>query len=251
MNIKPTAPPLNVSVVVDYENMRRTALKVYAQHEGERPIMLDPLALAQRIVSVRAANPNDGHRLVLRRVIVVRAEAIPIDRVRFARSQMQHEVWRSRSDMIEIRTTPLHTTYEYDADGARVYRDGRPVILGHSECGVDVMVALSALDEARRADTNIVIVASHDRDLCPTFAFVRAERAKAESACWSGGVLDVRPLNAPYGEPALWSNHLSLTDYTASIDPTDYTDVPQRYWPTPPRPHHTRDMDTTIERGAR
>jgi hypothetical protein len=80
----------------------------------------------------------------------------------------------------------LKYMYDYDSAGDPVCGpDGRRIVKGKLEKGVDVLCALALIRETRRPDVDLVILASHDTYLEPALAeAVGLGTAKIETFCW-------------------------------------------------------------------
>jgi len=215
--------PLRAVIVMDYQNVHLTghdlfpSSRLLARHET----LIDPLLYAGRLIAVRnrLQRPGMSHA-ALARVLAFRgqptAENDPAD---YARSQAQAAHW-TRDPRVVVTLRPLRYSYGHTPDGRRV-------VAGKREKGIDVLCALAVVREAADPDVDLVILASTDTDLLPAIEEARTlGTAKIETASW------YHPSHPPHargfelrlgrGHHPHWNTRLTETDFTAARDLTRY-----------------------------
>ncbi len=131
----------------------------------------------------------------------------------YARNQAQKAQWE-RDRRVEVTLRPLKYSYQRDLDGQiATDTDGRKLVSGKAEKGVDVLCALALVREARREDVDLVILASQDSDLEPPLnEALGLQSAKVETFTWtdpSRRTRQLRPSSGPQTlEHAPWGSRL-------------------------------------------
>lgn len=158
-----------VAVFIDYENVHRTGHSLYTTYGT--PLyrtVVDPVKIAERIVTRRrfASSLVDVH--------VFRGRPLP---------QFQPEA-RSANDQL---------ANAWEADGAHVVRrDLKYVIAADGtwraeEKGIDVALAIGAIESAMDGEFDVAILFSNDTDQLPTLELMFNKLSpKVEIACWTG-----------------------------------------------------------------
>ncbi|WP_170231827.1 NYN domain-containing protein [Pseudonocardia kunmingensis] len=192
-----------------------------ARHET----LVDPLHLANQLLRVRNERQQQGMaHAVLSRVLVYRGEPSPNHDARaYARNQAQKAQWE-RDPRVEVNMRPLKYEYERDANGRKASGpDGKWIVTGRSEKGVDVLCALALVREARQPDVDLVILASHDSDLDPALDEAAAlGSAKVETFCWFDPAQPHRARRKRQTRRNLWYTPLGHTEFVNSRDRTIY-----------------------------
>ncbi|MCT1414123.1 NYN domain-containing protein, partial [Corynebacterium sanguinis] len=160
-----------VDVFLDYENVRRTGREVFlysnsAPHEG----MVDPLALAQTVVSKRKRDS------ILRKVHVFRGRPNPLRQPK-PHSAFEHFAARwSQNESVVTHFRDLK------------YVDHDPGFFTAMEKGVDVALAVQLINSALSPNSpDAIILMSNDTDLEPAVEFVLEQTSThIEIAAWSG-----------------------------------------------------------------
>ena len=140
----------------------------------------------------------------------------------YARNQAQKARWE-RDQRVTVQLRPLKYRYERDSSGQPLIdADGKRVVKGKDEKGVDVLCALAVLREARKPDVDLVILASHDSDLEPAIER-RSPSTQQRSRLSAGSTPPSRTALASFGQAAAacgtpgWAR---LSFATAGISPT-------------------------------
>lgn len=130
-----------------------------------------------------------------------------------------------RDRRVHVDLRPLRYDVARDSKGRpRLDDQGRYTVYSKREKGVDVLCALACVREARQPDTDVVILASHDSDLEPAIAEVRAlGTAKIEGFRWAPPDSHIYQLgNAlPRGQRP-WATKMDERAFRASWDTTPY-----------------------------
>ncbi|HEX6434524.1 MAG TPA: hypothetical protein VFZ87_09785, partial [Gemmatimonadales bacterium] len=196
--------------------------------------LVDPLQFAEQLVRARNQAQHPGHRhAVLSRVLVFRGQPSPeFDPDAYARNQAQKSHWE-RDSRVQVTLRPLKYDIARNDVGQRVLRpDGTATVTGKREKGIDVLCAMALVREARREDTDLVILASDDSDLEPALdEALQLKAAKIETFSWYDPTQPWRRRQLrPAGGRRLWHTRLSEPQFQACTDPTDYSqDGPRRH----------------------
>lgn len=145
------------------------------------------------------------------------------DAKQYARNQAQKAHWE-RAPRVKVHMRPLKYEYERDATGRKVPGpDGKHIVTGRREKGVDVLCALALVREARQPDVDLAILASHDSDLDPALdeAAVMGS-AKVETFCWLDPAEPHRSRRSRQTRRPLWYTALGKTEFVNSWDRTVY-----------------------------
>jgi len=144
---------LRTSIVIDYQNVHLTGHGLFAstavlpRHET----LVDPLLFAGHLLRIRNERQREGMaHATLRRVLVFRGLPSPEHDPRgYDRNQAQKAHWE-RDRRVEVTLRPLKYEYERAVDGwPATDSDGRKIVIGKKEKGVDVLCALAVVREAQ------------------------------------------------------------------------------------------------------
>ncbi|MGL5929983.1 MAG: NYN domain-containing protein [Dermatophilaceae bacterium] len=214
---------LRASVVIDYQNLHLTARDVFAPSQDPHVALIHPVRFAQQAIEQRNDIQRDGHpHAELSTVSVYRGlPHVDYDTAQNRRCTDQARRWRADGARVELRD--LKYRHRRDSDGRRVV-DGPG-----REKGIDVLVALACVREARRPDIDLVILASRDSDLVPVLDEVtdlwRASPqsvARIETVSWrEKGAANFGSLRATPPR-RIWDTNLGRRRFEASLDPNDY-----------------------------
>jgi uncharacterized LabA/DUF88 family protein len=125
-----------------------------------------------------------------------------------------------------VQLRPLKYRYQRDGSGRPLVDvDGKRVVTGKDEKGVDVLCALAVVREARKPDVDLVVLASQDSDLEPALDEAIALRtAKIETFCWFDYA---QPHKARQLRPGsgrrVWNTRMGETEFRNCWDLTDYS----------------------------
>lgn len=143
----------------------------------------------------------------------------------YAWNQAHRAEWQ-RDPRVAVHMRPLKYRYEYDGADQRVHGpDGKLIIKGKTEKGIDVLCALAMVREARQPDVDLVILASHDTDLVPALDEAYAMNiAKIETFCWydPSRRWACRQLRLTHRTGSLWNTRLGEVEFDNCRDRTNY-----------------------------
>lgn len=180
---------LRAVVVVDYQNVHLTGHGLFnsTKYLPKHETLVDPLLFGAALIRARNAAQRPGMpEAVLRKVLVYRGLPAPEhDPDAYARNLAQKAQWE-RDKRVQVTLRPLKYEYQRANDGRPATdSDGRKIVTGVKEKGVDVLCALAMVREAQDPATDLVILASSDSDLAPALDEVRLlGTAKVETCCW-------------------------------------------------------------------
>lgn len=219
---------LRTAIVIDYQNVHLTghgrfdSTRFGPKHEA----LIDPLAFASQLLEVRNARQRDGlPKAIIRDIDVFRGlPSSDHDPDSYSRNLAQKAHWE-RDKRVKVTHRPLRYRYLRDASGRPVVDpatqlrtpDGPP-----TEKGVDVMCALALLRHARRADIELVILASLDSDLIPALDEAVETGTKVETFSWWAP--EARGFEMRLSDPTrrLWNTRLNETQFLKCIDRNQY-----------------------------
>ncbi|MGH7867270.1 MAG: NYN domain-containing protein [Candidatus Dormibacteraceae bacterium] len=220
---------LRAVVVMDYQNVHLTGHGLFAvsKHRPLHESLVDPLHFANRLIRTRNLNQKLGmDHASLSKVLVYRGQpSSEHDPKSYARNQAQKSQWE-RDPRVAVHLRPLKYRYEYDDFGhAVVGSDGKRIIRGKDEKGVDVLCALALVREARQTNVDLVVLASHDSDLEPALEeALSLHSAKIETFCWFDRSRPNRTRQLrPSGGRTVWNTRLGETEFRNCWDGTDYS----------------------------
>lgn len=215
---------LRTTVVIDYQNIHLVGHGLFDATLPKHETLVDPGLYAGQLLAERNRRQRQGYApAVLRKVLVYRGEPSPEhDPKDYARSQSQKAQWE-RDRRVEVTLRPLTYDYERDADGHPVkLHDGRRIVTGKREKGVDVLCALAMVREAQDLATDLVILASSDSDLAPAVdEAAQLGSAKIETVSWYD---QDRRIDKALRSSAVrvWNTRLTRTQFEACRDRTTY-----------------------------
>jgi len=219
---------LRAVVVIDYQNVHLTGHGLFAcsRYNPAHEALVNPLHFANQLISARnqAQRPGMDHA-ALSHVYVYRGQpSSEHDPKPYARNQAQKARWE-RDQRVTVQLRPLKYRYERDSSGQPLIDvDGKRVVKGKDEKGVDVLCALAVLREARKPDVDLVILASHDSDLEPALdEAIALHTAKIETFCWFDPSQPHRTRQLRPGSGRVWNTRLGETEFRNCWDLTDYS----------------------------
>lgn len=178
------ADAINVAVFIDWQNTYKTAREAFGWRDSPNEYgNYSPYRLAQ----VLAAGNGRGLRADLVRVSVHRGlPSQRYDREGYAANRRQAAAWMNENQEIVVpRLRPLR--YSRSADDPP------------REKGVDVELAISAVEWTLTGRCNVAIIFSHDTDLVPVVeALSRLARPESvETASWTSPTFNQRIRTRP------------------------------------------------------
>jgi hypothetical protein len=221
---------LRTTVVMDYQNVHLTGHELFpcCDRGPLHTCLVDPLLFAEQLLRTRNETQEPGRaQASLSRVLVYRGQpSARYDPKPYARNQAQKAHWE-RDPRVEVTLRPLKYVVVRDAATGRAVLDpnGQETILSKREKGVDVLCAMAVVREARRIDTDLVILASADSDLEPALdEALELKSAKIETFAWHDAERSRRANQLrPGGGRRLWHTRLAEPQFRASWDLTDYS----------------------------
>lgn len=192
----PGPPKDRVTVLIDYENIVRTADRAFSPGDGNSHIL--PRRLAELIVQ-RRRGPSRLHE-----VRVYRGQPNPHRQpVSASANNRQAAEWETSG--VKVVRRNLKYPNEWPEQPAK-------------EKGIDVALAVDAVRLAALRETDVVIVFSHDNDLLPAIETVlELPNCHVEVAAWSGcNRLRLAKTQVP------WCHWISELDFGNVRDPTEH-----------------------------
>lgn len=174
----------------------------------------------------RAQKPGHDHAVLVRILVYRGLPSSDHDPESYARNLAQKSHWE-RDDRVHVTHRPLKYVYERDAEGHVVTGvDGKRIVSGKKEKGVDVLCALALVREAVDPDVDLVILASHDSDLEPAIdEALLLGSAKVETVNWYDPTQRFRCPQLPPGDRSrtLWNTRLGEKEFQRCWDRTNYS----------------------------
>ena len=215
-------------VIVDYQNIHLTGHGAFGDGRAKHEVLVHPLHMANRLLIARNSKMGPGYEPAeLARVLVFRGLPSPEhDPKGYARNLAQKSHWET-DPCVSVEHRPLTYRYQYTADGRRAQDVHGKSILDRTrpveEKGVDVMCALAFAREARKADVDVVLLASHDTDLVPALDEVLREgSAKVETMTWYDTTNQYRTNQLRPQGRSIWNTRLAKNDFEACLDLSIY-----------------------------
>ncbi len=221
---------LRTVVVIDYQNVHLTGHGLFpSSRDGAKHVaLIDPLLYANQLIQARNRVQYVGYdSAVLSRVMVYRGlPSADHDAKSYARNLAQQAHWE-RDRRVKVTHRPLKYSYQRDSTGHLLTGpDGRRIVVGKEEKGVDVLCALALVREAADPGVDLVVLASSDSDLEPALdEALRLGSAKVETVSWYD---PSQPGRCPQLRPTdrarrLWNTRMGEDEFQRSRDRTDYT----------------------------
>lgn len=219
---------VRASVVIDYQNVHLTAHDIFEPALERHETLIHPVRFAEQTLLERNARQRAGYPPAeLARVLVYRGRPIAdFDSAQSSACQAQVRQWET--DGAEVVLRDLKYKFKLGADGHPIRNiHGKKEALGPGrEKGIDVLVALACLREARSPDIDLVILASRDTDLVPVLDELidlrtrEPRTAKIETVAWhdrAEGAINYGHLKAT-GDRRQWNTNLDRAAFEASRD---------------------------------
>jgi uncharacterized LabA/DUF88 family protein len=221
---------LRAVLVVDYQNVHLTGHGLFRSSDSDpkHEALVDPLLYADQLIRARNGAQGPGYdHAILSAVLVYRGlPSAEHDPKSYARNLAQKAHWE-RDRRVHVTYRPLKYRYQRDDDGRlTIGLDGKRIILGKEEKGVDVLCALALVREAADPAVDLVVLASSDTDLEPALdEALKPGSAKIETVSWHD---PAQPHRWPQLRPTdrsrrLWNTRLGKTEFQLSRDHTKYS----------------------------
>lgn len=217
---------LRAAVVVDYQNIHLTAHDVFAEPgEARHETLIHPLHFANALILERNARQREGFpQAGLHRVLVYRGQPSSEHEPRqYGRTDSQRAAWARSDPRVAVHYRPLRYTFERSGNYSTVSGYAPPTLTKVQEKGIDVLVALAVVEQARAEDIDLVILASHDTDLEPSLdAALDLHSARVETCqWWNSGGRRTKQISPTDGRK-VWNTRLGVSVYEASRDRNIY-----------------------------
>jgi hypothetical protein len=210
---------LRAVVVIDYQNVHLTAHSHFRPDYPIHDALICPGAFARVLIDIR--NRTSHLSADLTGVQVYRGLPEPEhDFLGYQRNLAQQQRWESDPLVavthIPLRYRVIRQCYSTGGPG------GAEPEVEVQEKGLDVLCALAVVSAAARSDVDLVVLATHDRDLDPAVSAVQhAATARIEGFQWYGG--RGKPTGRLRGDGHLWCTRIDEDGFTASRDIHDYS----------------------------
>lgn len=220
---------MRAAVVIDYQNVHLTARDVFVPGQDAHQALIHPMLFARRAVAARNSRQREGYpQAEVAKVLAFRG----LPHVDFSPEQnrrclAQAAQWRADGAEVELRD--LKYRHQLGADGRPVLDiHGRKIALGPGrEKGIDVLVALACVREARSTDVDLVVLASRDTDLVPVLDEVSDLRATGGAGIETVAWFDQANRSFGHLRPStprrIWNTNLDRRCFEASLDRNDYS----------------------------
>lgn len=203
--------PVKVAVFIDWQNVYKTAREAFGMEEMPSEFgNFSPFRLG-RILAAANGRKETGEL-----VAVEVFRGLPSQKHQptgYAANRRQAAAWRAESPLVEPKMRPLRYPFDYPAEP--------PV-----EKGVDVELAVSAIEATLRKRCHVAVIFSHDTDILPvpeTIARLagahRVETASWVSEWFSGRLRTKVPI---------MHHSISAKVFELVEDPTNYAHKPTR-----------------------
>lgn len=216
---------LRTIVVVDYQNVHLVGAGLFHPGARSHDHLVHPLMFALNLIALRNRNQAEGRpEATLERILVYRGlPSAAVDPKPYARNLEQQMEWE-RDPRVSVLLRPLKYSYKKTLEGKKALDvNGKWIVSGKQEKGVDVLCALALVREARSTDTGLVILASQDTDLEPALDEAMAlHSAKIETASWFNIREPRRGREIRPSSGRVWNTRLDQEAFTASLDLTEY-----------------------------
>lgn len=212
---------LRAAVVVDYQNIHLTAHTLFAKPgEAKHETLIHPLHFANALITERNNRQREGHPPAeLQRVLIYRGQPVSKHEPKqYGRTEAQKAAWNASDPRVDVHYRPLR--YQFKSGGSYSTLTGHapPIIEKVEEKGIDVLCALTVVEQSRAADIDLVILASHDTDLEPSLdAALDIGTARIETCQWWNPDFRTKQLRPTDGR-RVWNTRMGASVYDASRD---------------------------------
>lgn len=215
---------LRAAVVLDYQNVHLTGAGLFAPGQPAHESLVHPLHFANQLLLTRNGRQRPGYPgAELAAVHVFRGlPSADHDPKSYGRNLAQQREWE-RDARVQVTLRPLKYDYQRTASGqVATTADGKPIVVGRREKGIDVLCALALVRYAHDPNIDLVILASQDTDLEPAIDEVLdLTNTAAETSSWYLPKVyssrEIRP-----ARHRIWNTRLGPTEFERSRDRKDY-----------------------------
>lgn len=201
----PDKQPVKVAVFIDWQNVYKTAREAFGMDEmPSEQGNFSPFKLARLLALA------NGRRETGELVCVEVHRGLPSqkqDPTGYAANRRQAAAWQRESALVVPKLRPLRYPFNFPAE--------QPI-----EKGVDVALAVSAIEATLRKRCQVAIIFSHDTDLLPVPETIArlAGAHRVETASWSSDWYRgrLRPKEPIFHHP------ITETVFELVEDPTNY-----------------------------
>ncbi|WP_107661153.1 PIN domain-containing protein [Nocardia suismassiliense] len=191
----PRPRALRTTVVIDYQNVHMTAYDVFSRFSRSDRLGLSrsetrirPILFAQRLIDRRNERQRSAGFPLARLEQVKVFRGLPseeFDERGFRCGLAEQQAWMRDDPRVEVQCRELRYTLLRDRSTKRVGTEAQPQVIGAREKGIDVLCALAVTEASYDPRVDLILVASHDRDLEPAIESVqRSRRALIEGFQW-------------------------------------------------------------------
>lgn len=193
---------MRACLLIDYQNIHLTAHGAFCPKDlPKHESLLHPASYAERVAETRnkRREPVEIEKIIAFRGMPAQKQ----EPTKYGRSQSQKSNW-TRSPRVSVTTRPLRYPRSWPDDPAQ-------------EKGIDVMLAVELIEQARTGEWDVVILATHDTDLEPAVDFAeRLGQSVIETTGWKGR----KKLRG--GRTDRWHTFLEAPAFLGSIDRENY-----------------------------
>ncbi|HMT34073.1 MAG TPA: hypothetical protein PKA99_15705 [Dermatophilaceae bacterium] len=217
------AQALRTAVVMDYQNIHLTAHDLFAAPgEARHETLIHPLHFANALIGERNRRQREGYpQAKLERVLAFRGQPSPThEPAPYGRTDAQRAAWSTSDPRVVIHYRPLRYRFKKSGNYSTQFGYDSSTIESVQEKGIDVLVALATVDQARAEDIDLVILASHDTDLEPSLdAAIELGTARIETCqWWNPEVARSRQLRPTDPKHRIWNTRMGVSVFEASRD---------------------------------
>ena len=199
---------MRACLLIDYQNIHLTGHNHFCPRDLPRHLsLMHPAPYAEQVQKTRNAKRHHKDPVEIERVIAFRG--MPSQRhepTSNARAQAQRSEW-TRSPKVEVIYRPLKYPRRWPDEKAQ-------------EKGIDVLLAVELIEQARSGEWDVVILATHDTDLEPAVAIAEQQDSTTiETTGWQGA----KRLRG--GDFKRWHTFLDAASFVHSRDRKNYDDI--------------------------
>lgn len=212
---------LRAAVVIDYQNIHLTAHDLFSAGEAKHETLIHPLHFANALLAERNARQREGYpHAELQRVLVYRGQpSSEHEPAQYGRTDAQRAAWQASDPRVQVHYRPLRYVIRESGNYSTLTGRAAPVIEKVQEKGIDVLCALAMVEQARKDDIDLVILASHDTDLEPSLdATLDLHAASVETCQWWNPAGKRSKQLRPTDGRRVWNTRLGQRAFESSRD---------------------------------